>query len=104
MSLPNTLNKPVLLQRLQWVNNPVEYMEDAVERYPDIFAADIIPSDDKIVFVNQPEAIQKILTNDRNKFIASGKGNQILQPLLGKSSIVMLGGEPHKRQRQLLVP
>lgn len=104
MTLTNTLNKPVLLQRLQWVTNPVEYMEDAVERYPDIFAADIIPSDDKIVFVNQPQAIQEILKNDRKKFIASGKANKILQPLLGKSSLVMLEGGPHKRRRQLLIP
>ena len=104
MSLPNTLNKPAFVQKLQWVFDPVGYMEDAVKEYPDIFTAEVVGFGDNLIFVNQPEAIQEILTNDRKKFNSPGGVNQILQPLIGDFSVIMLDGEPHKRRRQLLIP
>ena len=104
MSLPNTLQKPAFLQKLQWVFDPVGYMEGAVEKYPDIFTGEVVGFGDDLIFVNQPEAIQEILTNDRKKFAAPGRVNKILQPLLGDYSVVMLDGERHKRRRQLLIP
>ncbi len=104
MSLPNTLDKPAFLQKLQWVFDPVGYMEGAVKKYPDIFTAEVVGFGDDLIFINQPEAIQEILTNDRKKFTAPGRVNKILQPLLGDYSVVMLDGEPHKRRRQLLIP
>ncbi|MEM9927756.1 MAG: hypothetical protein AAF915_29230 [Cyanobacteria bacterium P01_D01_bin.50] len=78
MSLPNTLQKPAFLQKLQWVFDPVGYMEDAVEKYPDIFTAEVVGFGDDLIFVNQPEAIQEILTNDRKKFYSPGGVNQVL--------------------------
>ena len=104
MSLPNTLDKPVFVQRLQWILDPVGYMESAVKKYPDIFTAEVIGFGNNLIFVNQPEAIQEILTNDRKKFSAPGKTNKILQPLLGDYSVAMLDGERHKRRRKLLIP
>ncbi|MEO1561548.1 MAG: cytochrome P450, partial [Cyanobacteria bacterium J06632_19] len=104
MSLPNTLNKPAFLQKLQWVFDPVGYMEGAVEKYPDIFTAEVVGFGDDLIFINQPEAIQKILTNDRKKFTSPGRFNKILQPLVGDYSVMMLDGERHKRRRQLLIP
>ena len=104
MRLPNTLNKPAFVQKLQWVFDPVGYMEDAVKEYPDIFTAEVVGFGDNLIFVNQPEAIQEILTNDRKKFNSPGGVNQILQPLIGDFSVIMLDGEPHKRRRQLLIP
>jgi cytochrome P450 family 110 len=104
MSLPNRFNKPFFLQKLQWLIDPIGYMESAVKQYPDIFTGEIIGFGGTIVFVNHPQAIQEILTNDRNKFRATGEDNKILEPLLGNSSIIMLNGESHKRRRQLLIP
>ncbi|MGB3639674.1 MAG: cytochrome P450 [Rivularia sp. (in: cyanobacteria)] len=104
MNLPNTLNKPAFLQKLQWIFDPVGYMEGAVKEYPDIFTAEVVGFGDNLIFVNQPEAIQEILTNDRKKFNSPGGVNQILQPLIGDFSVIMLDGEPHKRRRQLLIP
>ncbi|MEH1933256.1 MAG: cytochrome P450 [Nostoc sp.] len=104
MQLPNPLKTPSLLQKLQWVTDPVSYMENAAQLYPDIFTGKIIGFGDTVVFVNHPQAIQEILTNDRKKFAAVGKLNGILQPLLGNYSVVMLEGDRHKRQRQLVTP
>ncbi|MDZ8135647.1 MAG: cytochrome P450 [Nostoc sp. DedQUE04] len=104
MQLPNPLKTSSLLQKLQWVTDPVSYMENAAQQYPDIFTGKIIGFGDTVVFVNHPKAIQEILTNDRKKFTAVGKLNGILQPLLGNYSVVMLEGDRHKRQRQLATP
>ncbi len=45
-----------------------------------------------------------MLTSDRHKFDASGKANELLKPLLGEYSIIMLEGDRHKERRKLLLP
>ncbi|MEH2348151.1 MAG: cytochrome P450 [Nostoc sp.] len=104
MQLPNPLKSPSLVQKLHWVSDPIGYMENAAQQYPDIFTGEIVGFGDTVVFVNQPQAIQEILTNDRKKFTAVGELNGILKPLLGDYSVLMLEGDRHKRQRQLVTP
>ncbi len=101
---PNPVKSPAFLQKLQWVVNPVGYMENAAIEYPDIFSADIFRSDNKLVFVNHPQAIQEILTNDRKKLTSPGEYNAILEPLIGDYSVIMLNGENHRKRRQLVMP
>ena len=104
MPYPNTLTKPAFLQKLQWVADPVSYMKSAARQYPDIFTAKIIGFGNTLVFVNHPEAIQEILTNDRKTFTAPGEQNTILQPILGDYSLFMLDGDRHRKRRQLVMP
>lgn len=104
MPLPNPLSKPAFIQKLHWVADPVGYMESASEQYPDLFTAKIIGFGNTIVFVNHPQAMQEILTNDRKKFAALGNQNRILQPLVGDYSMIMLDGDRHRRRRQLVMP
>jgi cytochrome P450 len=104
MTRPPKLNIHPLIQRLKWVADPVGYMETAAQQHPDIFAAEVIGFGDQFIFVNHPEGIQQLLTQDRQQFFASGKENAILKPLLGEYSIVMLEGNPHRKRRKLLLP
>jgi cytochrome P450 family 110 len=104
MQLPNSLKTPSFFQQIQWVIDPVGYMEKAAEQYPDIFTARIVGFGNTVVFINHPQAIQEILTNDRRKFVAVGELNRILQPFLGDYSVLLLDGDRHKRQRQLVMP
>ncbi|MBN3896703.1 MAG: cytochrome P450 [Nostoc sp. NOS(2021)] len=104
MQLPNPLKTPSLLQKLQWITDPVGYVENAVQQYPDIFTGRIIGFGDTVVIVNHPQAIQEILTNDRKKFLAVGEFNRITEPWLGKNSVLILDGSRHKQQRQLIMP
>ncbi|QIR39778.1 cytochrome P450 [Tolypothrix sp. PCC 7910] len=104
MRLPNQLTTPSLFQQIQWVADPVGYMETAAQQYPDIFTGRIVGFGDTVVFLNHPQAIQELLTNDKKKFTAPGKFNSIGKPIFGNSSIAMLEGDSHKRRRQLLMP
>lgn len=110
---PNRINKPTWWQKLQWVGDPIGYMQTAARQHPDIFAARVVGFGGSLVFVNHPQAIQEILTNDasasarsssRRSYAAPGNLNGILSPLLGDYSVIMLDGDRHRRRRQLLMP
>ena len=75
-------------------------MEKAAQRYPDLFTARVVGFGDCVVFVNHPQALQKILTNDRKQFTAPGELNKMLKPLTGDYAVFMLEGDRHKRERQ----
>ncbi|MDZ8025030.1 MAG: cytochrome P450 [Nostoc sp. DedQUE11] len=104
MLLPNLIKTPSVLQKLQWVIDPIGYMEKAAQQYPDIFTGRIVGFGDTVVFVNHPQAIQEILTNDRKKFVAVGEANRIVAPLIGERSLFLKEGIPHKQKRQLMMP
>lgn len=95
---------PHLLQKIQWIINPVEYMEGNTKKYPDIFEGKVVGYGGSLVFVNHPQGIQEILTNSRNKLSAPGEFNDFLKPFIGSHSMVTLGGNAHKKRRKLLMP
>ena len=108
--IPRPFTKPAWLQQLQWVVDPVGYMETAARVYPDIFQANVVGFGGGLVFVNQPQAIQEILTRDTaigsrvSRYTAPGDLNRILVPVLGDSSVIMLDGDRHRKRRQLVMP
>ncbi|QSJ14787.1 cytochrome P450 [Nostoc sp. UHCC 0702] len=104
MQLPNRIKTPSLLQKIQWIFDPMGYMESSAQQYPDLFTGEVVGFGNTLVFVSHPQAMQQILTSQKSKFAADGQLNQILQPILGEYSLIMLGGAPHKRRRQLLMP
>lgn len=92
------------LQRLQWILDPVGYLEGTHQQYPDLFRSPGIGFGDDIVIVSHPQAIQYILMNDRKLFHASGELNLILEPLIGDASVIAIEGDRHKQRRQLIMP
>ncbi|VEP14833.1 putative cytochrome P450 110 [Hyella patelloides LEGE 07179] len=91
-------------QRIQWIADPVGYMENAVQDNPDLFAAEVLGFGNSIVFVNHPEAIKELLSKDRQRFPALGSKNGILRPLVGDNSIFLLSDDRHQKRRKLLLP
>ncbi|MDF5712526.1 MAG: cytochrome P450 [Rhizonema sp. NSF051] len=101
MKLPNGPQTPKMVQILQWIFNPMSYMEACAKRYGDIFTLQLnVPT----VFVSNPQALQQILANDAKQFEAPNDWNTVFVPSLGKNSVITLGGKAHQRQRQLLLP
>jgi cytochrome P450 family 110 len=92
------------LQRMQWIIDPVGYMEKAVQDDPDLFAVKVIGFGNNVVFVNHPEAIKELLSKDRQRFPALGSENTILRPLVGDNSIFLISGDRHQKRRKLLLP
>ncbi|MGK7872551.1 MAG: cytochrome P450 [Xenococcaceae cyanobacterium] len=100
MKLPNGPKTPRILQLIQWIRDPLGYMEACNEKYGDIFT--VRWSQQPRVMVSHPQAMQEMLTSDR--LTAPGYTNKILRPLLGNNSLFLLNEESHKRQRKLLMP
>jgi len=71
MLLPNTLKTHPFIQKFQWVADPIQYMKKAARQYPDIFTAEVVGFGDTVVFVNHPQGIQEIFTNDKKKICCS---------------------------------
>jgi cytochrome P450 len=55
------------------------------------------------VIVSEPEVVKQVFTGDPKIFHA-GEGNQILRPLLGENSVLVLDEKRHIGQRRLLLP
>ncbi len=103
MKLIPRLKQSSIQQKFQWVAKPDKYMDSAVKQAPDMFIADIA-GEDGYVFVNHPEAMRQIVTSDRHKFFASSKNNDLLRPLVGDNSLILIEGDRHKQRRKLLLP
>ena len=97
------LKKHPLTQGISWMKDPVNYMETAFKDYPDLFVTDGIGEGGPVVFVHHPEAVQQILTGDRQNLIAPGKPH-LLRPVIGSNSMIGLNGNDHKKRRKLLMP
>ena len=102
MAIPKLKQSP-LQQKLLWVAKPDKYMDLALKQAPDMFIADVAGAD-AYVYVNHPEAMRQIVTSDRQNFFASGKYNQLLKPLVGANSLLLIEGDRHKKRRKLLLP
>ncbi|MDJ0800575.1 MAG: cytochrome P450 [Calothrix sp. MO_167.B12] len=101
-NIPSVGKTPYLLRLFQFIAQPIEYVENYAKLYGDTF---YIPgkNDTPIVYFSTPEALQQIFTAAPQQF-ESGRGNLGLKFLLGVNSLILLDGERHQRQRQLLAP
>jgi cytochrome P450 family 110 len=108
--VPSPFTTPAWRQQIKWVADPAGYMASAARLSPDIFKAEVVGFGGGLVFVNQPQAIQEILTRDTAigsrspNYSAPGDLNRILSPIIGNSSVMMLDGDRHRRRRQLIMP
>ncbi len=102
MKLPAGPQTSPFLQLLHWISRPLDFLESSARRYGDPFSA-CFGRPHPLVFISDPAAIREIFTADPNQF-DPGQGNRILQPLLGDNSLILLDGDRHQRQRQLLMP
>lgn len=94
------------VQSTQWIFDPVGYMKTNFKRYGDIFKACVLwGNSDPLIMVNDPKAVQYILTHDMRKELTSpGDVNKLLEPMVGKTNMMLLSGTQHQNRRQLVLP
>lgn len=102
MSSPPLVQTPALWNLLQWIVQPLNFLEHCRSRYGDCFSMQL-GNLAKLTFLSDPQAIEQLFTANTQQFEA-GRANQILRRMLGDNSLLLLDGEPHKRHRQLLMP
>jgi cytochrome P450 len=91
------------VQLAHWVRRPLPMLDEARRKHGDMFTLRV-PRDGAIVIIGAPELIKEVLTADADT-LQAGVGNAtVLEPLLGKHSVLTLDGPEHLRQRRLLLP
>ena len=100
-----SLNEPQSLpfvQLMNWIFRPLDFLEECNQKYGDTFSLNLMGLPPFTV-VSNPQGIEEILSVDAKKFDV-GRTNNLAASLLGDNSLVLLDGEPHRRQRKLMMP
>ena len=100
-----TLNGPKsssLVQLINWIFRPLNFLEECDRAYGDIFNLNLMGLP-PFTMVSSPQGIQEILSVDAQKFDA-GRTNDLARSLLGDNSLVLMDGANHRRQRKLMMP
>ncbi|MCC5635807.1 cytochrome P450 [Nostoc sp. CHAB 5844] len=101
-SLPDGPRVPYWLRLIKFIFRPVDYVEDFAKVYGDNFTI-WRKGENQWVYFSHPQALEQIFTADASHF-ETGGGGGVLKYLLGDNSLILLDGDRHQRQRQLLTP
>jgi cytochrome P450 len=101
-SLPPGPKAPAALQTLGWWHRPTAYVERLRRRYGTPFTLRLLgqppfvvlsdPEDIKAVFMAAPDVLHP------------GEGAVLLEPIVGRHSVILLDEAPHMEQRKLMLP
>ena len=100
--LPPGPRLPRVLQMLKWIKWPIPFMHACVAAYGDVFTMRLYGAP-PFVFFSHPAAVREIFTGDPETLLA-GRGNEVLRPVFGSNSVLLLDGARHRRERKLLMP
>ena len=100
--LPPGMPFPKAIQTALWSRQARRVLYACQDRYGDMFTIRIAHEGTWVILAD-PEAIKQVFTGDPKVFHA-GEGNEILAPVLGRNSLLVLDEERHMSQRRLLLP
>jgi cytochrome P450 family 135 len=91
-----------VMQTAIWSRQAQWLLDQSRARFGPIFSLKIAYEGDWVVLAD-PELVKQVFTGDPKVFHA-GEGNQILRPILGENSVLVLDEKKHIGQRKLLLP
>ena len=100
--LPSGPSAPSLVQTLAWWNRPLAYLERQRRRFGNRFTIRLlgIPP---FVMIADPAQIKEVFTAPAD-VLHPGEGANILEPVVGKNSVILLDEGHHLSQRKLMLP
>jgi cytochrome P450 family 135 len=102
-SLPRGPRAHPFVQTLAWAIAPTSMMDRYARKIGESFTVTFWPSGMKLVVVSGPEAVKDVFTAPPD-VAPSAAGNSPVRPVMGPSSVIVLTGPEHMRQRKLLLP
>lgn len=99
---PPTVRWPRALQSFLYATRPTSMLETLRKKHGNAFTLSIFGLGTTVVFAD-PERIKDILTGSSDTFRLR-ETNALLGPFLGRNSLLMVDGEHHRIQRQLMLP
>ena len=98
---PPGLATPDWLQKLQYAVQFTRYL-DRVGAYGDIVRAPLIGNNPNTFLVSSPADIKQVLSGEGGRI--GSPPNAHLRPIVGDTSLFVLEGDRHRRERRLLMP
>jgi cytochrome P450 len=102
MKLPPGPRMPAAAQTARWIARPLPYLDECARKFGDIFSVRWVGAG-TMVMVSSPELVKQVFTADAD-VLHAGEGNALLEPMVGKHSLLTLDEGEHLRQRRLLLP
>jgi cytochrome P450 family 135 len=107
VTLPPGPRMPAPVQILAWGARPTAFLEGCLRRYGDAFTLRLLGFGERgfsdVVFVTDPDAVKTLFTAGPDKLVV-GELRFPMEPIFGPTSILLLDGRAHMRQRKLLLP
>jgi cytochrome P450 len=101
-NLPPGPRWPKSVQTLAWWNRPLPFFEHCRDRYGKRFTQRLL-GQPAFVHLSDPDEIKEIFTAPPD-VLHPGKGAEILEPTVGRHSVILLDEDPHLEQRRLMLP
>jgi cytochrome P450 len=101
--LPTGPNLHAFAQTVIWALAPTWLLERCVERLGQSFTLTFWPSGMRMVLLADPQAVKDVFTAPA-QLAPSAAASSPVAPVLGPSSVIVLTGPEHLRQRKLLLP
>lgn len=102
VALPPGPRTPAAVNAALFAHRPADALRRWRARYGDVFTVRLTGFGTG-VYVADPEAIRELFTGDQSD-LRAGEANSFMEPILGPSSVLVLDGPDHIRQRKLLLP
>jgi cytochrome P450 len=100
-ALPAGPRAPRAAQMAAWLARPLWFASQCRARYGDMFTVKV--EQRPWVMLSDPAAIREVFTAPAD-LMHAGDANEILRPMLGPSSVLLLDGAAHMHQRKLMLP
>ena len=97
---------PYWLQMIQFIVEPVGFLEKTTKRYGDIFTLPVSLSTTDprpTVVVSHPQAIKQVLTQTK-EITSPGELHQAMAPFVGENSLLLIDGDRLRNRRKLIMP
>jgi cytochrome P450 len=102
MRLPPGPSQPSVVQTAGWWARPIAFIERCRERYGKRFTIRLL-STPPFVMHSDPEHVKEIFTAPP-EVLHPGEGARVLEPVVGKNSVILLDEREHLSQRRLMLP
>ena len=101
-ALPPGPRSPSLIQAIGVWTRPLAYPERLRARYGKRFTTRF-PGSPPFVVLSDPDEIKEVFMAPPD-VLHPGEGARVLEPLVGKNSVILLDEAPHMEQRKLVLP
>jgi cytochrome P450 len=103
LALPFGPHYPRIIQAWLWLKRPLWFLDHCTRAYGDVFTMRL-PLGMNLVHIADPELVKSVFGAGTDVLRAGEANATILEPLMGRHSVLVLDGPEHSRQRKLILP